>query len=53
MAGEGKFADRATHPRLMILDLKMPKADWFEVLGWLQTQSTLKLLTRDRSQFLQ
>jgi len=46
LAGEGKFGDRTAHPlpRLMILDLKMPKADGFDVLGWLQNQPTLKLL---------
>ena len=46
LAGEGKFSDRNTHPlpRLMILDLKMPKVDGFDVLDWMQKQPTLKLL---------
>lgn len=46
LSGEGRFADRTAHPlpRLMLLDLKMPKADGFDVLGWMQKQPTLKLL---------
>jgi CheY-like chemotaxis protein len=46
LSGEGEFEDRAAHPlpRLMLLDLKMPKADGFDVLGWLQKQPKLKLL---------
>ena len=46
LAGEGEFGDRSTHPlpRLMLLDLQMPRADGFDVLGWMQKQPTLKLL---------
>ena len=46
LSGEGQFGDRSAHPlpRLMLLDLKMPRADGFDVLGWMQKQPTLKLL---------
>ena len=42
--GEGKYANRAEHPlpELILLDLKMPKVDGFEVLEWLQNQSSLR-----------
>ena len=46
LSGEGPYADRTRHPlpRLILLDLKMPKVDGFDVLGWLQKQPKLKLL---------
>lgn len=46
LSGEGPYADRTANPlpRLMLLDLKLPKLDGFDVLGWLQTQPKLKLL---------
>src|SRR6185295_4820460 len=46
LSGEGAFQDREAHPlpRLMLLDLKMPKVDGFDVLGWMQGQPQLKLL---------
>jgi CheY-like chemotaxis protein len=36
LSGTGKFADRATYPwpALMLLDLKMPLLDGFDVLTW-------------------
>ncbi len=39
LSGEGRFADRATHPFpfLMLLDLKMPRIGGFGVLRWLQS----------------
>src|SRR6266576_4475786 len=39
--GEGKYADRQLFPfpHLLLLVLKMPGTDGFEVLRWLQTQS--------------
>jgi CheY-like chemotaxis protein len=46
LAGTGEYDDRKTYPlpRLMLLDLKMPKLDGFDVLGWLQNQPKLKTL---------
>jgi CheY-like chemotaxis protein len=46
LSGEGEFDDRKTYPlpRLMLLDLKMPKMDGFDVLGWLQNHPKLKTL---------
>src|SRR5438552_3096681 len=46
LAGHGPYADRTQHPlpRLILLDLKMPKVDGFDVLGWLQKQPKLNLL---------
>lgn len=40
LAGEGEYADRAKYPLpgLMLLDLKMPWMDGFDVLSWLRRQ---------------
>lgn len=40
LAGEGQFADREQHPvpKLVFLDLRMPRKGGLEVLAWLQTR---------------
>jgi CheY-like chemotaxis protein len=44
LGGTGKFADRAQYPlpSVMLLDLKMPFLDGFEVLSWIGSQPSLK-----------
>src|SRR5258706_11960340 len=41
LSGEGSYAerDKCPFPDLMLLDLKMPRKNGYEVLEWLQTQS--------------
>jgi len=43
LTGEGKYAHRAEYPLpdLLLLDLKMPRKDGFEVMAWLRTHPTL------------
>ena len=42
--GDGEFSDRERHPlpSIMLLDLKMPFLDGFEVLSWIRSQASLK-----------
>ena len=44
--GTGKYAgrDMSIMPQLILLDLKMPKVDGFEVLRWIRQQPHLKRL---------
>lgn len=46
LAGVGAFGDRKVHPmpRLLLLDLRMPRLSGFDVLDWLQQHPTLKRL---------
>ena len=44
IGGTGKYADRSTHPcpSLVLLDLKLPYVNGFEVLAWVATQPACK-----------
>jgi CheY-like chemotaxis protein len=46
LAGIGRFSDRLRYPfpLLVLLDLKMPGVDGFEVLRWIKSQPTLSTL---------
>ena len=46
LSGEGQFADRERFPKpfLLLLDLKMPAADGFEVLRWVRAEPETKRL---------
>ncbi|MDB6052744.1 MAG: two-component system response regulator [Verrucomicrobiales bacterium] len=46
LQGEGKYADRIKYPSpgILLLDLKMPGIDGFEVLRWVRNQQRFKTL---------
>src|SRR5437868_1652779 len=46
LTGEGSFADRQKSPMpfLVLLDLKMPGMDGFDVLSWIRREPELKRL---------
>ena len=46
LSGEGKYANRAEFPlpALLLLDLKMPRKDGFEVIKWIRAQPGLNTL---------
>ena len=43
LRGEGKYGDREAHPlpKLMVMDIKMPRRSGFEVLEWIKSGSGL------------
>ena len=46
LAGEGEYADRDHHPfpDIVLLDLKLPDCDGFEVLRWIRSQPQMRSL---------
>jgi len=46
LQGEGKYANRSEYPlpALVLLDLKMPRKDGFEVLQWIRQQPAMSAL---------
>ena len=46
LSGDGEFADREKYPlpRLVLLDLKMPGRDGFDVLHWIRHQEEFKTM---------
>src|ERR1700729_2300535 len=44
LQGEGKYADRQAYPlpRLIVMDIKMPRKTGFEVLEWIKSDGFLK-----------
>ena len=46
LVGKGKYAARSEYPlpTVLLLDLKMPRVDGFEVLKWVRQQPTLQNL---------
>src|SRR6266581_8887827 len=46
LKGEGRYANRAEYPlpALLLLDLKMPRKNGFEVLEWIRQQPSLSAM---------
>jgi CheY-like chemotaxis protein len=46
LSGQGIYADRERHPmpRVVLLDLKLPRKSGFEVLEWIRSRPELKTL---------
>ena len=44
LRGQGKYADRQTHPlpKLIVMDIKMPRRTGFEVLEWVKSDGPLR-----------
>ncbi len=44
LRGEGKYADREAHPlpKLIVMDIKMPRLTGFEVLEWVKRDAPLR-----------
>ena len=44
LSGQGKYADRETHPlpKLIVMDIKMPRMTGFEVLEWIKHDGFLR-----------
>ena len=58
LSGKGKYADRKTYPlpRLIVMDIKMPRMSGFDVLEWIKHDGLLRRIpviivsSSDRSQ---
>jgi CheY-like chemotaxis protein len=48
LSGRGEYVDRLRYPlpSLLVTDIKMPKVDGFELLGWLQSRPDFVALPR-------
>jgi len=44
LSGQGKYADRRAHPlpKLIVMDIKMPRMTGFEVLEWIKHDHTFR-----------